>query len=68
MIEEKRRRYFDEADRLRALGESVEEVFPDVEKDTKSEPASLSARAYLTIRGTTSISEFKHRNDLGGDA
>lgn len=67
MINEKRRRYFDEANRLRALGESVEEAFPDAKKQAKPKPASRSAKAQLAIRGTTSISEFMHKTDLGGD-
>lgn len=62
IIKEKRQRYFDEADRLRALGKLIEGAFPEVKDDTK--PSSRPAKAQLAIRGTTSISEFMHKDDL----
>lgn len=68
MIREKRDRYFDKADRLRALGESVEEAFPDARDHTRPRSISHTAKAQLAIRGTTSISEFMHRDDLCDDA
>lgn len=59
LLNEKRQQYFDEADRLRALGAA---------DDILQHPTMISAtRHQLADAGTLSISEFMHRDDLGGE-
>lgn len=67
-IKEKRKRYFNEADRLRALGESVKEAFPDAKDPGIYRPVVHSARAYFAINSTKSIADFIYRDDLSSEA
>lgn len=60
-VVEKRRHYFDEADKLRALGRDVREVF----LDSGNEVDFKNRRKFLTEIGLECISNFMHRDDLG---
>lgn len=61
MIAEKRKRYLAKADRLRALGQSVEEAFPNAKYQDKNSLICCTAKAYLAICGTIFINEFMHK-------
>lgn len=63
-VTEKRTRYFDEADKLRALSRSVQEAFPDSGKQADSK----HYRKFILEIGVETISNFMHRSDLGGKA
>lgn len=64
MIEEKRKQYFNKADKLQALGESVKKAFPNANNRNNRKSISYTAKAYLAMYRTTSISKFMHKDNL----